>query len=130
MNYKLCDAWFLIPGFNGYQINPYRKSIRSMKMMYKDPGHILKPKYSDTYELTANNSSRVKVSYRTLYDNTFVLCKRKPQSVSENSTNFGARQKTYTDCSKDTFNPGDIHLDLTKNVVDNIKEKFLIHFYD
>ena len=35
------DIWFYIPGFNGYQINK-EGLVRSMKMMYKNPGHILK----------------------------------------------------------------------------------------
>ena len=121
--YKYYDAWFHIPGFNGYQINPHRRQIRSMKMMFKNPGHILKPKSQSkineldkTYELTADNAKRVKVKYLTLFENTFNNPDIKPQMVDTNSTYLGARQKVYsshyTIPDKNTYK-----LDLSKNVV-------------
>ena len=121
--YKYYDAWFHIPGFNGYQINPYRQQIRSMKMMYKDPGHVLKPKSRNTdldfiYELTADDGRRVRVRYSTLLSNTFENPEIKPQAVDENSTYLGARQKAFSKHHsgkpQKTFK-----LDLSKNVINN-----------
>lgn len=123
--YRYYDAWFNIPGFNGYQINPHRREIRSMKMMYKDPGHILKPvsqskinTLDKTYELTADDARRVRVKYLTLLENTFEKSKDKPQAVDENSTYLGSRQKVFSKHYRvSTQNTSKI--DLTKNVVDN-----------
>lgn len=43
--------WYMIDGFNGYEINE-NGDVRSMKMMWKDPGHLLKKdKYGYSYSL-------------------------------------------------------------------------------
>ena len=55
------DIWFYIPGFNGYQINK-EGLVRSMKMMYKNPGHILKKDKSGKYTLTNDNNERARAS--------------------------------------------------------------------
>ena len=128
------DLWFHIPGFNGYQINPYKKEIRSMKMMFRDPGHILKPKSANTidktFELTSDNGKRVRVKYSKLYECTFKNPVFKPQPVDSNSTYLGARQRTYTthhQLSLDKKYSKATRIDLSKNIVHEYEP---ISFYD
>lgn len=148
------DSWFHIPGYNGYQINPYRRKIRSMKMMYADPGHILKPygKYGDTFVLTRNDNKRVRVKYNELYKDTFENRKEPLLKAVENSTYLGARNKAFTsnynnypntvcidmmshtvtpstDNEKNTPFPDVIGMNIMSNV-DGMKLNSLIEFYD
>ena len=115
------NGWFHIPGYNGYQINPIRREVRSMKMMYADPGHVLKPVWESktnvlnkSYLLTADNGKRKRVEYLALLENTFGDPERKPITAMENSTYLGARQKAYTDYYGLSHN-NMTKIDLTKN---------------
>lgn len=53
--------WYMIDGFNGYEINE-NGDVRSMKMMWKDPGHLLKKDKYGYYTLTNNFNKRVRIS--------------------------------------------------------------------
>lgn len=64
------DIWYMIPGFNGYEINKSGQ-VRSMKMMYADPGHIMKQNKYGYYTLSNNENKRIRISYDELYDITF-----------------------------------------------------------
>lgn len=63
-------AWYMIEGFNGYEINE-RGNVRSMKMMYADPGHLLKLDKSGRYTLSNNENKRVKITPKELLDIVF-----------------------------------------------------------
>lgn len=62
--------WYMIEGFNGYELNE-NGQVRSMKMMWKDPGHLLKIDKYGKYTLTNNENKRVRVSRRQLLDIVF-----------------------------------------------------------
>ena len=92
-----------------------------MKMMYADPGHVLKPVWESktnvlnkSYLLTADNGKRKRVEYLALLENTFGDPERKPITAMENSTYLGARQKAYTDYYGLSHN-NMTKIDLTKN---------------
>lgn len=53
--------WYMIDGFNGYEINE-NGDVRSMKMMWKNPGHLLKKDKYGYYTLTNNFNKRVRIS--------------------------------------------------------------------
>ena len=97
-NFRNINAWFYIPGFNGYQINPYTREIKSMKMMYANPGHILKPrrKKDNVYELTDNDNKRILIPYEKLYDITFINKKEPIQKAMPGTTQLGSRNKAFT----------------------------------
>lgn len=62
--------WYMIEGFNGYEINN-NGQVRSMKMMWKDPGHLLKIDKYGKYTLTNNENKRVRISKQQLLDIVF-----------------------------------------------------------
>lgn len=88
------DVWFYIPGFNGYQINK-NGIVRSMKMMYKNPGHILKKDKSGKYTLTNDNNERIRVSPEELINITFNQ-ENKLIPTMENEVYLGGRNKAFT----------------------------------
>ena len=87
------NVWFYIPGFNGYQINK-EGLVRSMKMMYKNPGHILKRDKSGKYTLTNDNNERIRISSKELIDITF---NREINLVPamENEVYLGGRNRAF-----------------------------------
>lgn len=62
--------WFMIEGFNGYEINE-KGDVRSMKMMYSDPGHLMKLYDDDCYVLSNNQNKLTKISRTKLLDIVF-----------------------------------------------------------
>lgn len=66
--------WYMIEGFNGYEINE-EGIVRSMKMMNANPGHQIKlyRKYEDDayYILSNNFNKRVKMTQKQLLDIVF-----------------------------------------------------------
>jgi len=87
-------VWFYIPGFNGYQINK-EGLVRSMKMMYKDPGHIMKKDKSGKYILTNDNNERVRVSSEELVNITFNQG-NKLVSAMDHEVYLGGRNRAFT----------------------------------
>ena len=63
-------TWYMIEGFNGYEINK-EGTVRSMKMMYANPGRLLKLGKDDCYTLTNNENKRVRISRTKLLDIVF-----------------------------------------------------------
>ena len=88
------DVWFYIPGFNGYQINK-EGLVRSMKMMYKNPGHILKRDKSGKYTLTNDNNERIRISSKELIDITFNSGIDLVPAM-ENEVYLGGRNRAFT----------------------------------
>ena len=62
--------WYMIKGFNGYEINR-EGQVRSMKMMYADPGHLLKLDKNGYYTLSNNENKRVRITPKKLLDIVF-----------------------------------------------------------
>lgn len=88
------DVWFYIPGFNGYQINK-EGLVRSMKMMYKNPGHILKKDKSGKYTLTNDNNERIRISPEELMNITFNQGNNLIPAM-ENEVYLGGRNRAFT----------------------------------
>ena len=63
-------TWYMIEGFNGYEINK-NGVVRSMKMMNADPGHLLKKDKYGYYTLTNNFNKRIRISPEKLLDIVF-----------------------------------------------------------
>ena len=88
--------WYMIEGFNGYEINE-EGIVRSMKMMNAKPGHCLKL-YTDGvepyYVLSNNCNKRVKITQRELLDIVFNSgLPLKPRN--ENAVYMGSRNKRF-----------------------------------
>ena len=82
--------WYMINGFNGYEINE-KGEVRSMKMMWKNPGHLLKLN-NGKYTLTNNENKRVRISPQELLDIVFNSGNElKPRS--EEAVYLGGRNK-------------------------------------
>lgn len=62
--------WYMIEGFNGYEINE-KGTVRSMKMMWKNPGHLLKLDDYGYYTLSNNENKRVRITPKQLIDIVF-----------------------------------------------------------
>ena len=62
--------WYMIEGFNGYEINEDGQ-VRSMKMMNADPGHLMKLDDDGYYTLSNNQNKRVKITPRKLLNIVF-----------------------------------------------------------
>lgn len=62
--------WYMIEGFNGYEINK-DGVVKSMKRMYACPGHILKKDDDGYYTLTNNRNKRIKIKPEKLLDIVF-----------------------------------------------------------
>lgn len=88
------DIWFYIPGFNGYQINK-EGLVRSMKMMYKNPGHILKKDKSGKYTLTNDNNERIRITSEELMNITFNKGNNLIPAM-ENEVYLGGRNRAFT----------------------------------
>ena len=85
--------WYMIEGFNGYEINE-EGQVRSMKMMHKNPGHLLKPDKYGYYSLSNNENKRVRISPQELLDIVFNSGKPlKPRN--ENAVYMGGRNKRF-----------------------------------
>lgn len=109
------DVWFYIPGFNGYQINK-EGLVRSMKMMYKNPGHILKKDKSGKYTLTNDNNERVRVSSEELMNITFNQC-NDLRPAMQNEVYLGGRNKVFTkDPHKKEIHKETYKIDLSSKV--------------
>lgn len=63
-------TWYMIEGFNGYEINE-NGEVRSMKMMHADPGHLLKLDKNGYYNLSNNENKRVRRTPQQLLDLVF-----------------------------------------------------------
>lgn len=64
----ICNLWYDIPSYPGYQINP-DGLVRSMKFMYAKPGNILKP-HNGRITLSVAGKKKV-VTIFELLDDTF-----------------------------------------------------------
>lgn len=85
--------WYMIDGFNGYEINT-KGEVRSMKMMYADPGHLLKLDKKGYYTLTDNFNKRVRRTPEQLID--LVFFSGKPlRPRPEESIYMGGRNKHF-----------------------------------
>lgn len=85
--------WYMIDGFNGYEINK-EGIVRSMKMMNKNPGHHIKLYDDDCYVMTNNFNKRVRISRKELLDIVFNSGNPlKPRP--ENSVYMGGRNKHF-----------------------------------
>lgn len=62
--------WYMIEGFNGYEINE-NGQVRSMKMMHADPGHLLKIDKKGYYTLSNNENKRVRIHKDKLLEIVF-----------------------------------------------------------
>lgn len=85
--------WYMIEGFNGYEINK-NGQVRSMKMMNADPGHLLKLNKYGRYALTNNKNQRVTRTPEQLLDivfNSGIPLKPRP----DNSVYLGSRNKRF-----------------------------------
>ena len=88
--------WYMIEGFNGYEINE-DGVVRSMKMMNANPGHCIKL-YTDGFEpyyiLSDNFNKRVRKTQRELLDLVFNSgLPLKPRN--ENAVYMGGRNKPF-----------------------------------
>jgi len=61
------DVWYMIPGFNGYEINE-DKVVRSMKRFNAVPGYLIKLYKGGYYELSDNHCKRVRKTPDELWD--------------------------------------------------------------
>ena len=89
------SIWYHIPGFNGYLINE-DGDVRSMKMMYADPGHPLKRygKQNPYYILSNDNNEKTKVTVKELLEIVFHSDKSDYATpVYENDVYLGGRNK-------------------------------------
>ena len=85
--------WYMIEGFNGYEINEDGQ-VRSMKMMWKNPGHLLKLDKQGYYTLSNNENKRVRMKPEQLLDIVFNSGKPlKPRN--ENAVYMGGRNKKF-----------------------------------
>lgn len=76
----MCDIWYMIPGFNGYEINE-DKTVRSMKMFNANPGHFIKLYDDGTYELSDNHCNRIRKTPDELWDLVQRQMEESPQQV-------------------------------------------------
>lgn len=85
--------WYMIEGFNGYELNE-QGVVRSMKMMWKNPGHVLKLDKYGCYTLTNNFNKRVRITPKELlkivFDSGHPL---KPRP--DNAVYMGGRNKKF-----------------------------------
>lgn len=93
MSNSYTNIWYHIPGYNGYQINR-KGEVRSMKMMWSDPGHLLKRNKYGSYTLTNNQNKRVTVQPKVLLDATFNGV-GDPIAVMEHDVYLGGRNKVF-----------------------------------
>lgn len=63
-------AWYMIEGFNGYEINE-NGIVRSMKMMNANPGHLIQLNKHGRYTLSNNQNKRVSRTPQQLLDIAF-----------------------------------------------------------
>ena len=85
--------WYMIEGFNGYEINEHG-TVRSMKMMWKNPGHLLKLDDSGKYTLTNNFNKRIRITPKELLKIVFESghpLKPRP----DNAVYMGGRNKHF-----------------------------------
>lgn len=85
--------WYMIEGFNGYEINE-NGTVRSMKMMWKDPGHLLKLDKYGYYTLSNNENKRVRITPNELLNlvfNSGLPLKPRP----DNAVYLGGRNKHF-----------------------------------
>ena len=90
-------TWYMIDGFNGYEINE-EGIVRSMKMMNANPAHQIKLYARGTpnayYELSNNFNKRVKVRQKDLID--LVFHSGKPLIPREDAAIYmGSRNKHF-----------------------------------
>ena len=85
--------WYMIEGFNGYEINE-QGQVRSMKMMHKNPGHLLKLDKYGYYTLSNNENKRVRKTPQELIQLVFNSgLPLKPRN--ENAVYMGGRNKRF-----------------------------------
>lgn len=88
--------WYMIEGFNGYELNE-EGVVRSMKMMDANPGHQIKVYYDGNgpyYKLSNNFNKRVKMYRKDLIDIVFNSgLPLKPRD--ENAIYLGSRNKHF-----------------------------------
>lgn len=86
--------WYMIPGFNGYEINE-NLEIRSMKMFKADPGHLLK-KQNGKYVLSDNHNKRVRISPQDAWNLVQELKRSSPNQIkirNDNDIQISSRNK-------------------------------------
>lgn len=85
--------WYMIEGFNGYEINE-NGQVRSMKMMWKDPGHLLKLDKYGRYTLSNNKNERIRITPEELLN--IVFNSGHPlRPRNENAVYMGGRNKRF-----------------------------------
>lgn len=86
-------TWYMIEGFNGYEINKDGQ-VRSMKMMYANPGRLLKMDKHGYYTLSNNENKRVRIHkdelLRIVFHSGLDLVPR-----PENAVYLGGRNKHF-----------------------------------
>lgn len=85
--------WYMIKGFNGYEIND-EGIVRSMKMMYANPGHILKKDKHGYYTLSNNENKRVRMLPQQLLDIVF-NSDEPPMVRPDDAVYMGGRNKRF-----------------------------------
>ncbi|MDD3121876.1 MAG: hypothetical protein PHC62_00005 [Candidatus Izemoplasmatales bacterium] len=120
--------WYHIPGFNGYQINK-EGVVRSMKMMWANPGHLLKrTSNGNAYVLTNDSNVRKTVRIKTLLDLTFK--DQKPIACLDDEVYLGGRNKVFNTKTME-IKPKTVKLSIMNNVVKEESKKYEpIRFYD
>lgn len=135
------NTWYHIPGFNGYQINKDGE-VRSMKMMYANPGYYLKRRKDGSYELTNDENKRIRIKPEKLLKLTFESGKNL-YPVIEDDVYLGGRNKIFKNSKKKKdISYGSLSLNIQKETQDdeeeyklqlksdNVDLKHLIRFYD
>lgn len=111
--------WYMIEGFNGYEINE-EGVVRSMKRMNAYPGYLLKKDDEGYYTLTNNRNKRVKMSPRELLDIVFNSgIPLKPRT--EDAVYLGGRNKRFYFDSYHKDDEGKeklVAMDFSKYIVD------------
>ena len=111
--------WYMIEGFNGYEINE-EGVVRSMKMMNANPGHVLKLDKNGKYTLSNNQNKRVRITPQELLDIVFNSGNElKPRP--ENAVYLGSRNKRFYFDSLHKDENGEeklVAMDFSKYIVD------------
>lgn len=85
--------WYMIEGFNGYEINE-EGTVRSMKMMNANPGHLLKLDKHGYYTISNNENKRVRKTPEELVKLVFHSgLPLKPRN--EEAVYLGSRNKRF-----------------------------------
>lgn len=108
--------WYMIEGFNGYEINKDGQ-VRSMKMMYANPGHLLKMDKKGYYTLSNNENKRVRIKREKLLDIVFNSCNDLIPRSDDSIYMGGRNKKFYFDEGVNPKYDNPYRMDLSKFIV-------------